>query len=386
MQNFASDFQTSRFGGRLRLYLNVYRALTVALASLQTASLDIVEPFSPAIIIISAAVYTVFKFIAPASPRSVPLGQALLGADLLFCASLVWLTGGIDSAYLLYSVSPVLSASFFYGPNTAATMAALSSLNALLAGILNPFYEVSPDPLELSYLLIYIVAVSLSASLPYLVNINLRQRLQGEFVAEERQRLSREIHDGTVQILSAIKWQAQLIDRELGRRGIILPEAGKLIGLVEEARTEALESLELLRRYSGCGQMISQLKNYLHHLKQDSGIDYNMNLPPEEPCLPPHIELQLLRICQEAMNNVRKHADARHITLDITKKNKRFLVTIKDDGNGFEFPVPSGARVSRGHGLNVMRERAESVGGSLVVSSRPGHGTTVTIDVPGDRR
>ncbi len=385
MQNSTTFTQVRRFGGRLRLYLNVYRLLALALAASQVSVLNLAAPLTGSILVIAAVVYSAAKFVTPIAPRSATLGQALLATDLVFCGVLVWLTGGINSPFLLYTLTPVLTASLFYSSSIATMIAISSTLSVLLAQLVNPFNTLSPGPPELSNFLNYIVAVSLSASLPYLVNLNLHQRLQGEFIAEERQRLSREIHDGIVQTLSALSWQGQLIDRELKRRDISLPEADKLLVLVDDARSEALESLELLRRYSGSGQMISHLKNYLHHLKQDAGIDYKLDLPLVEPKLPPYIELQLLRISQEALNNIRKHAGAHHISLSMTRINGRLSVTIEDDGRGFDVTAKRGS-TSGGHGLNVMKERAESAGGNLTVVSMPGRGTTVMVDIPVDRR
>jgi signal transduction histidine kinase len=378
--------QAKRFGIRLKSYLGVYRVLALALAISQLTTFDLSTPLSTGVITIFAIGYTVFMMVGPVTTRNTTLGQAVLALDLIVCAGLVWLTGGINSPFLLYTLSPVLAASLFFNPYTASTVAVASSLNILLAQMVNPFFSLDSGLPVISYFLIYIVAVSLSASLPYLVNINLHQRLQGEFVAEERQRLSREIHDGTVQTLSALKWQSELIDRELKRQGTTLPEVTKLMELVEEARLEALESLELLRRYSGCGQMISHIQNYLHHLKQDAGIDYRLKLPPVEPALPPYIELQLLRICQEALNNIRKHAGAKHIALTMVQNDGHLSVTIEDDGAGFDAAKYYRGLMSNGHGLNVMKERAESAGGTFMVVSFAGKGTTIRVVIPVDRR
>ncbi len=377
--------KTRSFGGRLRLYLNIYRAVALALAASQLSSFNSSMPLPAGVVILGAAVYTGIRFITPIDSKNAWRGQAFLAIDLVFCGLLVWLTGGINSPFLLYTLAPVLSASLFYSQYMASSVAIASSLYILLAQLANPFYTLSPGPFEISYFFIYVVAVSLSASLPYLVNINLHQRLQGEFIAEERQRLSREIHDGTVQTLSAISWQGQIIERELDKLGISHPEVDKMLRLVEDARLEALESLELLRRYSGAGPMINHLKNYLNHLKQDVGIDYHLSLPQDSSSMPPHIEMQLLRICQEAMNNTRKHACAKHIALDMTRKDSRVLVTIQDDGVGFDVGNYYHGRIRNGHGLNVMKERAESVGGSLMVVSVPGQGTTLKIDIPLNR-
>ncbi|MEN8614671.1 sensor histidine kinase [Dehalogenimonas sp. THU2] len=382
----APVIQARRFGGRLKLYLNVYRVLALALAVSQLSAFDLAPPLSAVVIAGAAIGYTAFKFFTPASPRNATTGQLFLALDIIFAGWLVWMTGGINSPFLLYTLAPVLSASLFYSSYVAMSVAVVSNLNILLAQLVNPLFNLVPGLPELSYFLIYIVAVSLSASLPYLVNINLRQRMQGEFIIEERQRLSREIHDGTVQTLSALSWQGQIIDRELKRRGIEMPEVDKLLHLVEGARTEALESLELLRRYSGCGQMIGHLKTYLQRLKQDTGIDYSLDLPVEEPQLPPYVELQLFRICQEALNNIRKHADANNISLAMVRLDGHLSVTIEDDGHGFDVTKHNRGMLSAGHGLNVMKERAESAGGNFRVVSFVGRGTTIKMDIPIDRR
>ncbi|XUX01390.1 MAG: sensor histidine kinase [Dehalogenimonas sp.] len=385
MQDPSSFTQAMRFGGRLRLYLNLYRALALVIAASQLNINGIESPLPSAVIFWGVTGYTLFKFITPASPKRYLAGQLLLALDLLFCGFLIWLTGGVSSPFLLYTLSPVLTASLFYSSYLAMTVGVASILDVLLAQLVAPVSSASFNATEISYFLIYIAAVSLAASLPYLVNVNLQQRLEKEFVTEERQRLSREIHDGTVQTLSAINWQAQIIERELKRRGIQMNEVDKLLRLVEESRIEALESLELLRKYSGAGQMISQLKNYLYHLKQDSGINYSINLPETEPSLPPHIELQLLRICQEAMNNIRKHAEAKNINFEMIQRDGHLCVSIQDDGNGFDVGQYYHGHSRHGHGLNVMKERAISAGGGLKIFSIPGKGTTLTVDIPLER-
>ena len=386
MQDPYSFIQTLRFGGRLRFYLNLYRALALVIAVSQLSVNGIDSPIPANVIFWAVTGYTLFKFVVHAAPKRYVLGQLLLVLDLLFCGFLIWLTGGVSSPFLLYTLSPVLTTSLFYTSYMAMTVGVASILDVLLAQLVEPISNAGFNATEVSYFLIYIAAVSLSASLPYLVNINLQQRLEKEFVTEERQRLSREIHDGTVQTLSAINWQAQLIDRELKRRGIEMAEVDKLLRLVEESRIEALESLELLRKYSGAGQMISHLKNYLYHLKQDVGINYTIDLPELEPVLPPHIELQLLRICQEAMNNIRKHAEAKNIHLEIVRRDGHLCVSIQDDGKGFDVAPNTRGPSAQGHGLNVMKERAASAGGNLRVLSIPGKGTTLAIDIPLERK
>jgi len=378
--DLAAELQAGRFSVKLRVYLSIFRALTLLLAAGQLLNLDLALAAPASVIIAASAAYTLLRLLMPVPSRDDLLGQGMLAIDLVVCAAFVWMTGGISSPFLLYSLCPVLAASFYYDSHMATMVAVASALNILFVQLVNPFYVVIPGPPEVSYYLIYVVAVSLAASLPYLVNLNLHQRLQSEFVAEERQRLSREIHDGTAQTLSSLKWHGELITRELTRRGVSLPEMADLNRMIEEARVETLESLQLLRRYSGCGQIISHLKNYLVHLKEDAGIGFTFNLPADELKLAPYIELQLLRICQEALNNIRKHAGASRINFDMVRHNGNLTVTIRDNGRGFIFKPT--AKTSSGHGLNVMKERAASIGGIFSIDSEIGKGTTVNVAIP----
>ncbi len=374
--------RVARFGGRLKLYLNLFRFFTLVLAAAQMTGVTPKASISITAIIFAAAAYTAVKIVTPVSVRGTVLNQALLASDLVFCAILVWLTGGVSSPFLLYTLSPVLAASFFYDSYLAVTVAAASILDILLAQLVNPFYNLNSGPLEFSFYFIYIVAVSLAASLPYLVNFNLQQRMQGEFVAEERLRLSRELHDGTVQVLTALNWQAQLIERDLIRRGISLPTVDRMLQLTRESQSEARQSLQLLRDYTESGRLMEHLKTYMRQLGQDGGIECELNLLPEEPSLDPHVELQLLRICQEAINNIRKHANAGCVTLTAFKNNNRLTITIEDDGKGFDPAHDDRESKFQGHGLSVMKERAESAGGCFDLESEPGRGTVLRIDVP----
>jgi signal transduction histidine kinase len=373
------------FGGRLRLYLNLFRFLTLVLAASQMSAIVPKASIPIAMVIIGASIYTAFKLLTPVSVRGALRNQALLASDLIFCALLVWLTGGIGSPFLLYTLSPVLAASFFYDAHMATTVAVASVLDILITQLVNPFYNLTSGPLEFSFFFIYIVAVSLAGSLPYLVNLNLQQRMQGEFVAEERQRLSRELHDGTVQVLTALNWQAQLIERDLDRRGISLPSVNRLLRLTRESHSEARESLQLLRDFTESGQLNLHLKNYIDRLRQDAGIQCSMNLLAKEPSLEPHVELQLLRICQEALNNIRKHAQATYVNLNMSATKNNLTITIEDNGQGFDLTSVPQQSTHHGHGLSVMEERAVSAGGSFKLSSCPGKGTMITVTVPLNR-
>jgi signal transduction histidine kinase len=97
--------------------------------------------------------------------------------------------------------------------------------------------------------------------------------------------------------------------------------------------------------------------------------------------LPPGVELQLLRVVQEALANVRKHAQARRVEVDLEVRDGTLLLTVADDGVGFN---PSELRRSEfpRFGLSTMRERAESIGGRFEIGSSPSGGTLIKLELP----
>jgi signal transduction histidine kinase len=93
------------------------------------------------------------------------------------------------------------------------------------------------------------------------------------------------------------------------------------------------------------------------------------------PRLPPEAEIALFRIAQEALNNIAKHARATRIMIELHVAGTNCVLSVSDDGAGFD---PQ-ALLQRGHGLTMMRERAQSVGGHLEVRAAPGKGTEILI-------
>ena len=365
---------------------SAYRGLAFAIALAQiflfpSAHYSVIPPL---ILVTGAGIYTLLKILRPfpCHEKGVII-FGILGADLAVCIFLVISTGGLYSPFLLYTLAPVLTAALLLDRGITFGITALSGAYVIGAHLANPFFTTQLSLPELSYFLVYIIAASLAAALPYLINVNLRQRLQSEDILRERQRLSREIHDGTAQTLSALCWQAQLLHRRLMAMGIELDEVKQLEVLAEKARQDTRESLELLRSYTGDGSFLPHLKAYLKQLSQESNLAFRLDAENGELRLEAPVELQLLRICQEALTNVRKHSEAYHVEVKVKSVDKHLKVSIADDGCGFDALAYYHDGVeARGHGLAVMRERAESIGGRLRVLSMPGQGTEVQVEVP----
>jgi signal transduction histidine kinase len=387
--NHHRDQILSRWQGRISLVPSAYRWLAFGIASAQIllfpSAYYSLTP--PVYLIIAVGVYTLLKTLRPLrwqERNSVTL--ILLSLDLLVCFFLVLTTAGLYSPFLLYTLAPVLMSALLLDRSVTFTITAISGAYVIGAHLFNPFFPTELFLPELSYYLAYIIAVSLAAALPYLINVNLRQRLQYEDIIQERQRLSRDIHDGIAQTLSALRWQAQLLTRRLRAMGIELEEIKQLEMLTEKARLDTRESIELLRSYNGGGFM-PNLRVYLKQLGQENNLSFNVDSVDNELRLGAPAELELMRICQEALSNVRKHSGAHHVDIKVKSVDNHFEVSIADDGCGFDsMAYYQGGMQTGGHGLAVMRERAESIGGKLRVLSLPGKGTEVQVEVPANNQ
>jgi signal transduction histidine kinase len=113
-----------------------------------------------------------------------------------------------------------------------------------------------------------------------------------------------------------------------------------------------------------------------------TGVALQMDFSALDERLPAEAELALYRIIQKALNNVERHARARHATVQLTKPNGFIQLTIKDDGIGFDPDPPAIGNEKEGLGLHRMRERATSMGGVLRVNSSPRTGTEIEVRIP----
>jgi two-component system nitrate/nitrite sensor histidine kinase NarX len=196
----------------------------------------------------------------------------------------------------------------------------------------------------------------------------------------ERARLAREIHDGLAQTLGYLKLRAAQITRwlddgQIERVGDGLKE---LRGLLAETYVDTREAIDGLRLKPGGGRLDAWLDQALVDFSNLTGIRIK-TAPAPEWSLSPEAQAQLLRVVQEALNNIRKHAAATQVTLDWDATPFGLTLRIADDGCGFDAAdVPPMSQ----HGLNIMRERAELLDADLQIISQPGAGTQVLLRLP----
>jgi len=207
---------------------------------------------------------------------------------------------------------------------------------------------------------------------------------------EERKRIARELHDGTNQILIGMVYRLERAAEMLARGKLRASESrtllDNLLELTQMARTEVnyviLNLRPLLLDQLG---LIPALRSYAEERFAESGLTWNIRISGESRRLAPQIEAALFRAVQEAINNIARHARARHADFAFEYWEDHVRVQISDDGQGFD---PTRVRGSRdgavGLGLMSMEERLRAVGGEFELRSAPGTGTTVTLTARAD--
>lgn len=204
---------------------------------------------------------------------------------------------------------------------------------------------------------------------------------------EERSRLARDLHDRPIQALVGLNMQLGLLLAELDKLATCptLP-----VEALKDMRAQVRQLLADLRQV--CVELRPPMLDTLglgaalRALTEDwsaqCGVEVRLDLPPDATLrpLPDEAAVNLYRVVQEALTNVARHAAARLVTVRLSWEDACFVLTIHDDGQGFVVPAAFHDLAVQGHfGLVGMRERVELIGGTLMVESAPGRGTTVRV-------
>ncbi|MBK7146615.1 MAG: type IV pili methyl-accepting chemotaxis transducer N-terminal domain-containing protein [Xanthomonadales bacterium] len=202
-------------------------------------------------------------------------------------------------------------------------------------------------------------------------------------VAEERSMLARELHDSIAQSLAFLNIQAQLMRRAVAegdhdRMREVLAEIE--LGL-RESHGDVRELLVHFRTRTNVEDMAHALQATLRKFEHQSAIAASLAVHDEGLPLAADVQVQALHIVQEALSNVRKHAAASRVWVDVWKRPS-WRIEVRDDGRGFQ--VDEAREDDETHvGLRIMRERAARLGATFRLSSEPGRGTTVSLTLPG---
>jgi two-component system, NarL family, sensor histidine kinase DegS len=207
-------------------------------------------------------------------------------------------------------------------------------------------------------------------------------------VMKERERLSRELHDGVAQLVADLLLRLDTIKDlvETDQPQEAETELERLHEVADEIYEDIGESIAGLRTNVTEQGLIGALQDYIDQFEERHQIPTSLRTDNTADRLAPPAALQVFRFIQEALTNVRKHASAREVTVTFTSNGADQLkIVITDDGRGF---TPEGQRngKARPMGLTSMRERVEALGGSFHVHSQPGSGTQVTATIPIPRK
>lgn len=214
-------------------------------------------------------------------------------------------------------------------------------------------------------------------------NARLMAELEYHTMLQERARLAREIHDGLAQTIGFLKLQAAQLRNHLTRSDLekARDSAETVYATLTEAYQDARQAIDGLRispddcgLHGWLGQIAEEFSE-LSGLAVDVGdIDADLNISPE-------VQAQLIRIVQEALSNVRKHAEAHEVRIACSGSDDdgSLILEVRDDGIGF---APEDVSSASQYGLRGMRERAELIGADFQVISRPYQGTAIRVRLP----
>jgi signal transduction histidine kinase len=207
-------------------------------------------------------------------------------------------------------------------------------------------------------------------------------------VMQERERLSRELHDGAAQLVADVLMRLDTIQElvEADRRPAAQIELERLRAVADEIYEDIGESITGLRTNVTDRGLMGALQDYLRQFEERHGIRVKLGADGAADQVASPAAQQLFMLVQEALTNVRKHAGARGATVTVSSDGPhRLRVVIADDGHGFTLGRHANG-TARGLGLTSMRERTQALGGTFRVDSQPGSGTRVMATIPLQRR
>ena len=195
----------------------------------------------------------------------------------------------------------------------------------------------------------------------------------GRAVAEERSRLAREIHDGLARYLYAVSTHATMLEQGASA-AVHVP---KIKHAAAAAQQEARFAVLALSSASGSAPFDAALQRYVELLNADGAVEVAVEIDPRMR-LDSDEQIELFRIVQEGLANVRRHSGAQRAKVRIEERDGRRVVTIIDDGEGFDLADAEG-----GLGLQTIRARIASIGAALSLQTSPGAGTALEVTLRG---
>lgn len=251
-------------------------------------------------------------------------------------------------------------------------------LQERLVGELNLFYRAPRQLSDDDRALLETIASHLAGAIEGLRAAALQRETA---VAEERGFIARELHDSIAQSLAFLKIQIGLLRSELhsGNTAKVDSTLRELDTGVHDSLGDVRELLVHFRTRTNAEDIAPALRTTLTKFEHQTGLATHLEIEGDGLPLPADVQVQVLHVVQEALSNVRKHAQAREVWIEV-QQSPQWRVEVRDDGCGF---AAGDTRPDEIHvGLRIMRERALHIGATVEVESVPGSGTCVVLKLP----
>ncbi|MEO8280749.1 MAG: type IV pili methyl-accepting chemotaxis transducer N-terminal domain-containing protein [Ideonella sp.] len=251
-------------------------------------------------------------------------------------------------------------------------------LQERLVGELNLFYRVQRELSSDDRALLETIASHLAGAIE---GLRAAALLREQAIAEERGFIARELHDSIAQSLAFLKIQIGLMRSSLQNGDAVMVDRTlrELDVGVQESLGDVRELLVHFRTRTNAEDIAPALKTTLRKFEHQTGLVTHLEIDGDGLPLPADVQVQVLHVVQEALSNVRKHAQARQVWVEV-QQAPQWRFEVRDDGCGFAAP---GAAADETHvGIRIMRERARHIGANVDVESVPGSGTCVVLTLP----
>jgi len=216
-------------------------------------------------------------------------------------------------------------------------------------------------------------------------NINLYDQQQDQAqrlaVADERDRIGRDLHDGVIQSMYAVGLTLEDISSQADKEPeSVKPRIKDVVNDLNQAIGDIRRYIMDLRPTELQGRRLDEaLVSLVGYLEDRTGVSVTVDMDIDPSLLPERYFVNIWHILQESFSNIEKYAHAKNVSLSLGVSNGDICLTIADDGNGFDLET---AELGRGYGLPNIKDRAERLGGVLHIESAPGAGTKLDIKVP----
>lgn len=215
----------------------------------------------------------------------------------------------------------------------------------------------------------------------------LHEQLRYGATLEEQNRLARELHDHLAQAMGFIKIKAIMVKEQLslGNQDKATNHLDEMINTTSVLYTDLREAIFNLRNTEAeQGNFLLQLQSYLQEYEQYYGLEVRLSVDDRATTeFSAEVANQLMRIIQEALSNVRRHACAQHVWIRFQQLGGEIEICIEDDGNGFDTDaIRKDGTATQSFGLQIMEERISYIDGKMNIVSQPGKGTKVCLKIP----